>query len=454
MRQVWHPRSLRARLALLATALVSVVLVVISLALVHVQQSLLMRGVQEALVQRADNIAATVMASGLVSELPTEGDREDSFLQVLAPDGEVSAASANVRGSRAVVKPLAGGVGDRFGFVRLPRLSAHRYLVLRRSVTTGSTHHTLVVGKNIDDVQESVDILRTSLGAGVPVVVVLLGLLLWSITGRALGPVERIRAEVAGIGLDELHRRLPVPPRGDEVARLAETMNAMLERVQLASDRQLRFVADVSHELRSPLTRIRSSLDVALAHPLLVPSRQTLEEVGADASYLEQLVDDLLLLARSDAGMATPPAHSVDLDDLVLAEALRLRGRAQVTVDTSAVSAARTTGASREISRLVGNLADNAERHATSTVSFGLRELDDACELIVADDGSGIPPEHRAAVFTRFARLDDARSRESGGSGLGLAIAADIVKRHGGSVRIEQGSPTGARVVVLLPRAD
>lgn len=453
MRHPTRPRSLRARLALIATAVVSLVLVMSSFALVHVQRSLLLRGVEEALVQRADNIADTVVRAGAGGKLPVEGDPEDSFLQLLDTDGAVLADSANIDDQRAVVGPARVGAPDKFSYAALPRLSAHRYLVLRRPVGSGS-RRTLVVGKNIDDVQESVDILSTSLGVAVPVVVLFLGFLLWWITGGALGPVERIRSEVAGIGPEELHRRVPVPTRADEIARLAETMNAMLERVQLSSDRQRRFVADASHELRSPLTRIRSTLDVALAHPSLVPTRQTLEEVEADATRVEQLVSDLLLLALSEAGRAAPAAQLVDLDDLVLADASRLRDRGLVAVDTSTVSAARTMGTSGEIARLIGNLSANAERHAATTVRYGLRETSDGCELVVTDDGPGIPFEHREAVFTRFTRLDDARSRDAGGSGLGLAIVSDIVTRHGGTVRIEDAVPSGARVVVVLPRVD
>jgi signal transduction histidine kinase len=441
--------TLRARLTGAATAVVAVVLAASSVALVEAQRHSLLSGVEEALVQRADNLQPSVMQGPAGQTLPGEGDREDSFVQLIDARGRVARATPNLTGLPAVTAP-GGGAADSFHDVALPRLSAHSYRVLTRPVMSG----TLVVGKNVDDVQESVGTLTRSLAVAVPLVVLLLAGLLWWLTGRVLRPVESIRTEVAGIGAAELHRRVSVPRRDDEISRLASTMNAMLERVQQATDRQRQFVADASHELRNPLTRIVSALDVAAAHPRLTPQEQTLQEVRADTAQLQQLVDDLLLLARTEPGSPLPAADPVDLDDLVLDDAARLRQRGLVGVDTSQVGPARTTGDARQLARVIANLSSNAERYASSTVHYALRETADTCELVVADDGRGIPTEQRSAVFSRFVRLDGARSRDNGGVGLGLAIVSDIVLRHGGHVIVQPVEPHGARLVVTLPRAD
>lgn len=449
-----HLGTVRSRLTLLATVVVAVVLVISAVGLVVVQRSLLTQGIDEALVQRADNIQADVARGAFGGELPTEGDREDSFLQLVDSRGRVVAASANVRTLPAVTRPLAPGSSQVITTDSDVGLSSHEFRVLARSVDSGSATGTLVVAKNLDDVNESVSILKTSLAISIPVVVALLAALVWWLTGRVLRPVEAIRAEVASIQGTELHRRVPVQGSYDEISRLARTMNEMLDRLQRATDRQREFVADASHELRGPLTRIRSELEVGLAHPGTVDPESTFRSLLADATQLQGLVDDLLFLARSESGAIDRPTATVDLDDLVLEEARRLRDSGRVKVDASAVSAARVIGDAGQLGRAIRNLASNAERHATAQVVFELREHDGVSELVVADDGPGIPAEHHATVFKRFTRLDEARSRDAGGSGLGLAIVHDIVVRHRGTIAIRSCDGDGARFVMTLPRAD
>jgi signal transduction histidine kinase len=455
-RPAGRPRfgSVRSRLTLLATAVVAAVLVISGIGLVGVQRSLLTRGIDEALRQRTDNLQPDVAGASLGTELPGEGDREDSFVQLVDDRGEVVAATANVRGMAAAVPPLPPGAGPRFRAVSGVALSAHRFRVLASPVRSGSGGQTLIAAKNLDDVNESVRILTASLTLAIPVVVALLAVLVWWLTGRVLRPVESIRSEVASIQGTELHRRVPVPSSYDEISRLARTMNAMLDRVEHATERQRRFVADASHELRSPLTRIRADLEVGISYPSTLDPETVYRGLLADTIGLQELVDDLLLHARLESGSAGWPKAPVDLDDLLLVEARRLRERGLVRVDTSAVSAARVLGDPKQLDRAIRNLTSNAERHAATTVTLELQEHAEHSVLVVADDGPGIPAQHHATVFQRFARLDGARSRDAGGAGLGLAIVHDIVARHGGTIVIESSDGQGARFVVTLPRTD
>lgn len=449
-----RPSTVRSKVTLLATVLVGVMLAASAVGLVVTQQRVLVSGIDEALVQRADNIEPDVVAGSFGARLPSEGDPEDTFLQLLAPDDTVLAASENAAGLPAAVPALEPGDGEGVTSVSDFPLSNGDFRVLTRPLGKDGAQGTLVVGKNLDDVNESVDILTTSLAIAIPLVTGLLAVVLWWLTGRVLRPVEAIRAEVAGISGQDLHRRVPAPESDDEIARLARTMNAMLDRVEQATDRQRRFVADASHELRSPLTRIRSNLEVASAHPDAMDADELSRGVLADIVELQKLVDDLLFLARSESGAFGVPTETVDLDDLVLEASRRLRDRGCVRVDASRVSAARTVGDPAQLARAVDNLASNAERHAKGQVTFELRETDGRCELVVADDGPGIPADHREVVFKRFTRLDEARSRDAGGAGLGLAIVQDIVARHAGTVEIRDAEPVGARFVVDLPAAD
>jgi signal transduction histidine kinase len=446
--------SVRARLTLLGTAVVAVTLLVSGLGIVTVQQRLLTQGIEEALRQRADNVVTGLVDVRRGGTLPSEGDVEDSFLQLVDDRGTVVAASRNVAGAAAASGPVSPQTRQEFRTVSYRAFLPGDFRLLVRRVISGAGPATLVVGKNLDDVHESVRILTLSLTAAIPVVVTMLAVLLWWLTGRVLRPVEAIRAEAASIRGTELDRRLPVPPSHDEISRLARTVNGLLDRVEHATERQRRFVADASHELRGPLTRMRADLEVALGHPQTSDPETTYRSLLADGTELQELVDDLLFLARSDAGAMPRPGVPVDLDDLVLAESRRLAARGRVRVDNSGVSAARVVGDPRQLARAVRNLAANAERYARTTVAFELREVGGRSELVVADDGPGIPPEHHARVFERFTRLDDARSRDAGGSGLGLAIVADIVARHRGTVAVTSRAGGGAGFVLTLPRGD
>jgi signal transduction histidine kinase len=275
----------------------------------------------------------------------------------------------------------------------------------------------------------------------------------WIVTGWALRPVERIRRAAAAIGDRDLDRRVPEPGTGDEIDRLSHTMNAMLGRIENAAARQRRFVADASHELRSPLTGIRSQLEVDLAHPQGADWRQSGQDVLDETIRLQRLVDDLLVLAQSDTDSLPTRRSPVDLDDLVLDETRPLRARGRVAIDLTHVSGGQVLGDADQLRRVLRNLLDNAEGHAAAAVRVSVRENDTSVEVEVTDDGPGIPPDQRGAVFERFTRLDNARARSSGGTGLGLAIAREIVEHHGGTLTLSEQT-TGATFVVTLPAAN
>jgi signal transduction histidine kinase len=266
--------------------------------------------------------------------------------------------------------------------------------------------------------------------------------------------MEAIRVQVAAIGPDALDQRVPVPVSGDEVTRLARTMNGMLDRLERSADQQRRLVADASHELRSPLARMRAELEVDLAHPdgadLVATHHSALDEVVG----LQHLVDDLLDVARPErADGGAGPLEPVDLDDVVLRAARRVRAAGRVSLDTIGVGAAQVVGDASRLDRMVANLLDNAVRHATTAVSVGLRDDGAIALLVVDDDGPGVPPADRLRAFEAFTRLDEARTPGTGGAGLGLAIVREIAVAHGGSVVIDDRPGGGARVVVTLPMA-
>jgi signal transduction histidine kinase len=325
-----------------------------------------------------------------------------------------------------------------------------------RAVATGADtpqgRRTVVVVRSTETVTEATAAVSGLLAVGLPLLLVVVGATTWVLVGRALAPVEAIRAEVDAISGDALHRRVPDPPAGDEIGRLARTMNRMLGRLEQAQARQRRLVADASHELRSPVATIRQHAEVALAHPGRTSAAELASTVLAEDLRLQRLTEDLLLLTRADEQSLALRRRPVDLDDLVFEEAERLRDATGLRVDTTAVSAGRVVGDAAGLRRVLRNLGDNASRHARERLALSVAERDATVVLAVDDDGPGIPDADRERVFERFVRLDGARARDDGGSGLGLAIVAELVAAHGGTVVAAAGPLGGARVEVTLPR--
>ncbi|WP_406202774.1 HAMP domain-containing histidine kinase [Kitasatospora sp. NBC_01560] len=292
------------------------------------------------------------------------------------------------------------------------------------------------------------------LQAGVPAAALLVALIAWVATSWALRPVEAIRAELAEIGEHRLDRRVPVPRSCDEISRMATTTNATLDRLERAAVQQQRFVADASHELRSPIAALRTNLEVSLAHPERTDWPAATREALTSVERLQHLTEDLLFLARGGGAAPGAPDTVVDLAAVVreLADQYRPVIGGRLTLRVDAPDPLPVRGSRIRLHRLVRNLLDNAQRHAESEVVLAARRTVHGCVVEVRDDGPGVPPADRVRIFEPFTRLDEARSRDAGGSGLGLAIAADIATRHGGTLRVAP-SPRGARFALELPAA-
>jgi signal transduction histidine kinase len=284
--------------------------------------------------------------------------------------------------------------------------------------------------------------------AGIPLLLVLVAALTWLAMGRVLRPVEAIRAEFAEITAHDLHRRVPDRDTGDEVSRLAATMNTTLDQLQRAVGRLRTFISDASHELRAPLTTLSTRLELAVTHPGTADWEPVVAESMRDVEQLRQVVDDLLLLARFDAG------QPLRKDTFAVADVVReaIDGRAVTVRDDSAGQAIR--GSRTAVRRLITNLVDNATRHARSEVTVALGRPAGHVTVEVTDDGPGIDAADRTRIFDRFVRLDEARSRVDGaGTGLGLAIAREIAVAHEGTLTAEAPRPgdRGARLVLTVP---
>lgn len=441
--------GIRFRITAVAALAVLVVLLVTSVGLVRLQERSLIQSLDEALEQGASNVEEAIATRGVPAAVAGFGD-DDTTVQLVDADGNVVVATRNAEGAAAPgVDPPAGN--QHIETTADVSYGEDSYRVLARTVETDAGRRlTLYVAAPTDDIEESIATLTASLTLAVPVVVFVLAVVIWILVGRTLRPVEDIRAEVSTISASDLNRRVSEPATNDEIASLARTMNAMLERVQVSVDRQQRFVADASHELRTPLTRMRSELEVDLAHPDEADTLATHRSVLEETASLERLLDDLLLLARGDADAPGALDTLIDLDDLVFRAAERVDDP-RLRVDVSAVRPAQVRGSESQLARAVGNVVDNASKYAESVITLRLDESSGEVVLEVNDDGPGIPSADVERVFERFTRLDDSRTAATGGTGLGLAIARDIAIRHGGSITV--GSDHGAIVVIRLPPA-
>lgn len=440
---VW---GVRARTTLLAAALVLISLVMTGAALVAVQRHTLVESVDETLERQGNTIASQLDDRSLPEVLTGQGD-DDAFAQVIDVSGRIVAETATSPGGLDL--PLPAGDKPEFQSVHVPR-GEGEYRAM-------SVRHAGVVIRTatpLDDVNESVSTLIRGLSVAMPAATLLLAGLVWILVGRVLRPVEQIRRQVAEISGSSLDRRVPEPATRDEVARLAQTMNLMLGRLEASAARQQRFVADASHELRSPLARMRAELEVDMAQPDSADHSATQQSLLDETESLQRLVDDLLLLAKSDGDGTLGRREAVDLDDVVMREVSRMREAGGLAIDSSSVSAAQVVGDPTHLARVVRNVLENARQHGGSSVTVSLVERDGQAVLTVADDGAGIPEDLRERVFERFARADDARVRTGHSSGLGLAISREIVTSMGGSITLDPDHHPGASFVVRLPLAE
>ena len=448
-------RSVRFRATVLATGVVVVALAAAAVALVALTRGNLIDAAEDEALTRAQAIADLV-ASGAVPEvLPGS-----LSAQLVGPDGTVMAATRDLGAASPLtdieVAPGSSVVVDRDIEVEhsdsgdhISEEESERLALAVVGVDLpGIGAARVIAASPLDSVASTTGALIPLLAVGVPLLSAIVAAGAWLLIGRSFRPVEEMREEAEQISLSDLHRRITVPATRDEIARLGDTLNTMLGRLEGSVAQQRRFVADASHELRSPIAALVTMAEVAEADPGGVDVGALAKDVGIEAHRLAFLVDDLLTLARSDEGRLELRPVELDLAELLHQEVARVPG----PIDASGVASVGAAVDRLRMGQAIRNLIDNARRHAASQVWVAAEEVGDSVRITVADDGAGIEEADRHRIFERFERLDDARARDDGGSGLGLSVVRAVVEAHAGTVSVaDDDAYPGAVFRIELP---
>ncbi|GAA0971776.1 HAMP domain-containing sensor histidine kinase [Acrocarpospora macrocephala] len=441
-----RPRSIRGRLTLLSVVCALVILIPMAAVMSTVISQMFADVAWHDTQQQAILIAAAIRGGSLPHVVTPTVPGVD-LVQVVAPDGRVLAASPAARNKPpiSVARPAPNDpLLDlqtcsnaepgclRYSALRVdPRADSPIVLAARRTSTTLSTGF-------VDAIVAAQATVLVSCVAG----------LTWAVTGRILQPVNAIRSELAKITFSDLSHRIAEPAGDDEICRLIRTLNQTLLRLETATHQQRRFVADASHELRTPVAGLRVKLEEAQMHPRDIDVNGLVEHTLNDVLRLQAILADMLMLASLESS-AERKRQRVDLAALTRAE---LKGRAHTPpIRSSLEDGVTVAGVPSQLSRMLTNLLDNAQRHARHVVDIEVHRDSDSALVTVCDDGPGIAEADRERIFERFTRLDTARSRGHGGTGLGLAIVSDVVHAHAGTILVGESVHGGSRFDVRFP---
>lgn len=458
---------MRARVTIGALLVVALALVVVGVAIVTLVRDGMVRNVETTATAQARSVA-TLAEAGSLPPLLEVDSLDRTLLQVVAPDGTVRAASSQLTGLGPITGRIA--VPEQSGAwtirLALPDAEPRDFRVVGLRTETPSGPVTTYAASSLADVNGALASLTSLMLAGLAVALGVIGAVTWLVVGRALRPVEAIRSEVERISSSDLGRRAPVPTSGDEITRLATTMNQMLDRLEQAVEQQRQLVADVSHEIRNPIASLRAQLEVALEHPELEDWPELATTLFEDTERLQALATDLLLLARLDAGERVE-VRDVDLGALARGVIDR-QAAPRVPPDLVCDGAVVVQGNRAQLAQILDNLLANAQRHARTSIRVAVwsgsgpqasAAGNDAAArgdsaayglLEVRNDGPPVPAVDRERIFRRFVRLDDARTRDAGGTGLGLPIAREIARAHGGDLTIVDAGDE-SRFLLALP---
>jgi heavy metal sensor kinase len=447
---------IRTRLTLLFAVLVALVLIGTGAFInIRVAQDL-RRTVDAGLTSRAQSLIAGIDEAGI--EVGEEGnllEPDEAFAQVVAPDGTLLDSSPALKGPLLNAASVSELTSPTYFDVRVTTVGDPFDARILAAPADGAI---VIVGASLEQQQAAAQRLLVALLLGGITALLITTAIGWVVAGAALRPVERMRMEATEITADELGRRLQIPSTRDELARLGETLNDMLARMEQAIDRERRFVDDASHELRTPLGILRTELELALRKARTPEELESaLRSAAEESDRLNSLAEDLLVLARSDRGRLPVHRQNTNVHELVHTVAERFRATADardVEISVAGENGIRANVDPARVSQALGNMIDNAVHHAVRGGSVRVQSTmsPSTLRLSVSDDGPGFPEEFINRAFEPFARADSSRGRPGGGAGLGLAIVAAVAESHGGRAVAGNNERGGALVAIEIPQ--
>lgn len=446
---------IRARLAIVSSLLMASVLVAVGLFIYTRLDAELTAAVDTGLASRAEQIVAELESGG---KLPSPGafiDPDEAFAQVFDARGAIVESSAGLADQPMLDAKLLDGLARPTTYELTVATTEEQIAARLFAVPTNG--QIVVVGASLEEQRSALNRLAALSLIGGAVALVLSALVSWLVTGAALRPVERMRRQAAAISSSQPGARLPVPDTADELARLGQTLNQMLDRLEEALERERRFVSDASHELRTPLANLKAELDLALRRPrdeadLLL----SLRSAAAETDRVIRLAEDLLVQARAESTAAALMLEPTDVNALVRREIATFEARAaerEVTFNMATASNVSGTVDRRRLRQALGNVLENAVRHspAGGVVRVQVDAREQTLVIQVSDAGDGFDEQFLPIAFEPFSRSDAGRARSGGGSGLGLAITASLIESHGGSVTAANDPSGGAVVTLRIP---
>jgi two-component system, OmpR family, sensor kinase len=449
--------SIRAKLTIAFAAALVLVLALAGLFVYLRVESGLTETIDDGLKARANDVQAALHGSGTRPPKLSGGlfEGEEGFTQILTPRGRV-VASTLPPGSGPALDPAeverAASAQILLADRRVPSIEAEAR-VLAEPASSAQGSFVVVAGASTGDRDEALAGIASAFAIGAPLALLLASGLGYLLAARSLAPVEAMRGRAGEITLERSGERLPLPAAEDEIHRLGETLNAMLDRIEAVLERERVFVADASHELRTPLSTMRAELELA-GRPGRSPEelRAALRSAVEEVDRLSQLAEDLLVIARSDQGRLPIAREPIELAVMLDRVRTRFEDRAREAGREIEVTAPDGLGAeldSLRIEQALGNLVDNALRHGGGAVTLSARGQDASVVLEVSDRGAGFPAGFEGEAFDRFTRADDGRS--GGGAGLGLAIVQAIATAHGGRVVVAASGEAATTLRITLP---
>lgn len=442
----------RVRAAFAATIIVVLATTLGSIWLVTSEENMLVRNLDTSALLRINDIHASLSDRMLPPEITIIGD-DSGFVQLLDSNGRILSATKNIAGEAALVvppKPTTSASSKIFQENQVIGAFDHiTFRVVAKQIVVNHKVYLVIVGYSLEKTFSSIAYLKKLLLALNFLVVLLVYLATWFVTGRALRPVEQMRSEVDQLSAEDLSKRVSVPQSTDEIGRLGKTLNSMLDRLEVSDQKQRRFVSDASHELRNPLAGMRTQLEVELLYPDPSKSEESRQALLRSTLRLQELTEDLLFLAIGDSKKLQANDQLVNIGELIRDEIRGFSFSEGISADISKVEDISVWANESQLRRVIINLLDNANRFAESRIQVSLSSHDKKVFLEVIDDGPGIPSEDEERIFERFSRLDDARSRRKGGAGLGLAIVKEIVLAHHGEILLSQ-DVKGAHFIITF----